>query len=206
MRTEREEIPALGASAYLLVCRRHATLLALCNTHSGRRGAGGVWVVLTVASCRPAAAAAAAAAQHVTPLDHITACRAAIGPCPFSGPVGRAACRHHCGPSPRRGGRLGHEHRDARCGAGCHGHSQRCAGRGGLGAGSRLTFVIWSGGGLGVQRGVGVREGAGATGWETCKDGLQNQAAEERSKTKKTIILCGQVLENEVHSNMVLVV
>jgi len=42
MRRKREEIPALGASAYLLVCRRHATLLALCNTHSGWGGAGGV--------------------------------------------------------------------------------------------------------------------------------------------------------------------
>lgn len=109
MSTKREKIPALGASAYLLVCRRHATLLALCNTHSGWRGAGGVWVVLTVASCP------SAAAQHVTPLDHIAPCCATIGACPFPCPISGATGGHHCGPSPCGTGGLGHEHGHTPC-------------------------------------------------------------------------------------------
>lgn len=185
MTTERVEIPALGASAYLLVCRRHATLLALCNTHSGRRGAGGVWVVLTVPSCRTTAVAAAAA-QHVAPLDHIAACWAAIGPCPFPCPIGSTTCCHHCGPSPCCCSRLGHKHRDTCCSAGCHRDGQRCAGGGGLRTGSCLTFVIRGSSGLGVQGGVGVREGAGTTGWHTCKDSLQNQEAVGESVKTKT--------------------
>lgn len=107
-----EEIIALGASAYLFVCRRHATLLALCNTHSGWRGAGSVRVVLTVASCP-----SAAAAQHVTPLDHIAACCATVGACPFPCPIGGTTCGHHSGPSPCCTGGLGHK----------HGHRPSCA-------------------------------------------------------------------------------
>lgn len=106
----KKKFNALGASAYLLVCRRHATLFALCNTHSGWRGAGGVCIVLTVASCP-----SAAAAQHVTPLDHIAACCATVGACPFPCPVGGATCGHNCGPSPRCAGGLCNKHGHACC-------------------------------------------------------------------------------------------
>lgn len=172
MRTKWEEIPARGASAYLLVCRRHATLLALCNTHSGRGGAGSVWIVLTVASCpsatgggAAAAVAAAATAQHVTPLDHIAACCAPTVACPIPSPIGGAPCGHHCGPSSRSTRRLGNKHGHTPGGAGSHWDSERCSRSWGLCACSRLTFIVLGSCGLGVEGGVSVREGAGATGY-----------------------------------------
>lgn len=127
MRTKLEKVPALGASAYLLVCRRHAALLALRHTHSGRGGAGGVRVALTVARCP-----SAAAAQHVTPLDHIAARCAPVGACPVHRPVGGAPRGHHRGPAPRRTCGLGHKHGDApRCASG-DGDGDGRAGGGGL--------------------------------------------------------------------------
>lgn len=176
---ERNEkkTPALGASAYLLVCRRHATLLALCNTHSGWGGAGAVWVVLTVPggpSVAAAAAAVAATAQHVTTLDHVTACCATIGARPFLWPVGSAPGGHYSGAGPCCTSGLGHKHGHAPRGASSHGDCQTRAGGGGLCAWSRLTFVILGSCALGVQRRFSVREVAGAARWEKNKDFFKN--------------------------------
>lgn len=115
MKTKREEISALGDSAYLLVCRRHATLLALCNTHSGWGGAGSVCVVLRVASCT-----SAAAAQHITTLDDIAAGCATIGACPIACPIGGAPCGHYCCPSTCCTGWLGYKHGHSPCCASSH--------------------------------------------------------------------------------------
>lgn len=172
---ERNEkkTPALGASAYLLVCRRHATLLALCNTHSGWGGAGAVWVALTVhgrPSIAAAAAAVAATAQHVTTLDHVAACSATIGACPFLWPVGGTSRGHHCRPAPCCASGLGHKHGHASCGPGSHSDCKTGAGGGGLCARCRLTFVVLGGCALGVQGRFSVREVAGATRREKSRD------------------------------------
>lgn len=169
---QKKEIPALGDSAYLLVCRRHATLLALCNTHGGRGGARSVRVALAVAS-RPSTAATAAAAatsatatataQHVTPLDDIAASRATVGSRSFPGTVGGAPCSHNSRTSRRRASGLGHEHGDATCRAGGDRDSQGRAGGGSLGARGWLALVVLACCGLGVQRGVGVGESARTT-------------------------------------------
>lgn len=116
MRTEGDEIPALGTSAYLLVCRRHASLLAFCNTHSGWGGAGSVREALAVASCP----GATAAAQHVTPLDDVAACCATVRAGSILRSVGGTPCCHYSGPSCCCTGGLCHKHGHPPGGASCY--------------------------------------------------------------------------------------